>query len=95
MKVRREKYSQSGSAFCAEFTMENKNGFLDRITTDRGLGPDRLLLLEKFFDVGGSVDVDCAWNMTTVIFIIETTVDDAEPSGLMRIFTIQERVKLK
>lgn len=69
--------------------MEDQNSLFRAITTDRRLGLCQTRTEQKLFQRSRRVDIDSARDMSTIIFIVETAVDNMERHNLVVVFTVQ------
>ena len=69
-----KKHLQGWSPLGTKFAMEDEHGFLGRVAADAWLR--FVLTKEEFLDGLSSVDVNCPRNVASVIFVVETAVDD-------------------
>lgn len=67
--------------------MEDEDRLLGGVSTDRGFGLQHAKQ-HGFYLICG-IDIDGAWNVSTVILIIKPTIDDVEVMDLRLEVTIQ------
>ncbi len=74
--------------------MENEDGFSRPITAGGWSGFGQAWAQQEFLDGRGGIDIHSALNVATIIFIVESTVDDVIVGDLVVEFAVEDAVQL-
>jgi hypothetical protein len=76
-------YIQSRSSLRAEFAMEHKDSLPCVVAAYRWSGFSQAGTEKEVLNGRGGVDINSTWYMPSVIFIVESTVDDMKVSDVI------------
>ena len=85
---------QCRSSLLTELAVEYENGLPGTISAQGWRRLCDALSEQEVLDTVGGVDVDCAWDVSAVVLIVEAAVDHVEVLYLGVVLTVKKRVEL-